>query len=332
MLGFTQNETQAYLESLTKQYHFDSAIIKTISPLIKSYYNGYRFHAKQETIYNSTIISFFFKKLITGDGEIPRESIDTNLRPDLSWLKRLTRHETDTKELLDKLMFNSRLEYDQNMLASKFNARQFFDKAYYPVSLFYLGLLTIEDDFWMTLPNQTIKEIIIDYYNEINRIYTVDGYVRHFEQFLKDTDLEKLFAAYWTHYVRQIPAQAADKVNENFYRTTFYELCKRYLSRNFIFTIEMNYPSGRSDWEMTGKYKTPYENIRYLAEFKHFSIEEARRKKLDKQEIPFPEDLAQLAKYEKDILQTFPQNKITKFVIYTIGSQGYRFFRVEEKQ
>jgi hypothetical protein len=94
----------------------------------------------------------------------------------------------------------------------------------------------------------------------------------------------------------------------------------------------MNYPSGRSDWEMTGKYKTPYENIRYLVEFKHFSIDEAKRKKLDSLEAPFPDDLAQLAKYESDILQTFPQNKITKFVIYTIGSQGYRFFRVEEKQ
>ena len=81
---------------------------------------------------------------------------------------------------------------------------------------------------------------------------------------------------------------------------------------------------------MTGKYKTPYENMRYLVEFKHYSVKEAQRKQLDKLESPFSDELAQLEKYESDILMTFPQNRITKFVIYTIGSQGYRFFQVED--
>ena len=50
-------------------------------------------------------------------------------------------------------------------------------------------------------------------------------------------------------YVGQIPAQAFDKVNENFFRTTFYELCTRYLAPDFMFAIEVNHPSGQSDWE-----------------------------------------------------------------------------------
>jgi hypothetical protein len=328
LLGFTKNEVIDYLQTIYQEYQFSQSNFETVLTLLKNYYNGYRFFPGTEALYNSTIISFFLRNLLEEDGEIPREFIDTNLRPDLSWLKRLTRHEADTRDLLDKLIFHNRLEYDLNMLSSKFNAHQFFNKAYYPVSLFYLGMVTVADDFWMMIPNQTMKEIFLNYYNEMNRIYLADGYVPHFERFLQDVDLEKLFSAYWKHYVGQIPAQAADKANENFYRTTFYELCRRYLSRNFIFTIEMNYPGGRSDWEMTGKDKTVYENIHYLVEFKHFSAAEAHRLKLDELQAPYESELIQLERYASDILKTFPQHQITKFVIYTIAAKGYRFFKL----
>jgi len=43
--------------------------------------------------------------------------------------------------------------------------RQFFERDYYPVSLFYLGMVTCLDDFTMSLPNNTLREIFTDYYN-----------------------------------------------------------------------------------------------------------------------------------------------------------------------
>ena len=55
-----------------------------------------------------------------------------------------------------------------------------------------------------------------------------------FRQFLYDHNLAALFAGYWEIYIGQIPAQAFDKANENFFRTTFYELCTRYLSRHLM--------------------------------------------------------------------------------------------------
>ena len=60
------------------------------------------------------------------------------------------------------------------------------------------------------------------------------GYTEIFRQFLHDHDLAMLFAGYWQVYIGQIPAQAFDKANENFFRTTFYELCTRYLARHLI--------------------------------------------------------------------------------------------------
>ena len=130
---------------------------------------------------------------------------------------------------------------------------QFFDRDFYPISLFYLGMLTIKNSFHMMLPNQTMREIFTDYYNTMAHIEVSQGYVPYFEQFLARPGSGEAFAGYWEVYVGQLPAQLFDKMNENFFRTTFFELCSRYLSRDFTFGVEVNHPSGRSDWEMQGK-------------------------------------------------------------------------------
>ncbi len=83
------------------------------------------------------------------------------------------------------------------------------------------------------VPNQTMRAIFADYYNTLARIEVTQGYVPYFEQFLVDLDLEKLFAGYWEVYVGQLPAQLFVKMNENIFRTTFSELCSRFLERTF---------------------------------------------------------------------------------------------------
>ncbi len=133
-------------------------------------------------------------------------------------------------------------------------------------------MLTIKDQFSMTLPNQSLREIFADYYNTLARIVVTKDYTPYFRQFLADLDLEKLFAGYWEVYVGELPAQLFDKMNENFFRTTFFELCSRYLSQDFTFGVEVSHLSGRSDWEMLGKPESPYANLKFLLEFKYASV------------------------------------------------------------
>jgi len=154
---------------------------------------------------------------------IPTETIDDNLRVDVNWLRRLTGSEAATRELLEQLMFEGTLPADTTMLQSKFNMSQFFQKEFYPLSLYYLGMLTFRDEFTLEFPNLTVKTIFTNYFNEVEHISVSMGYTDIFSLFLQDHDLEALFGGYWERYVGQIPAQAFDKVNENFYRTTFYE-------------------------------------------------------------------------------------------------------------
>ena len=278
MLGFTHKETKDYLAHVFESHGFDPGRMPEILEIIKNHYDGYRFLPDMEdTLYNSTIVTYFLKNFVLNDGEIPRELIDFNLKTDVSWIERLTTVKENTDAMMDALVFDNRLEYDLKQLVSKFNMRQFFDKDYYPISLFYLGMTTIQSRYAMALPNNTLREIFVDYYNELNRYEVSKGYTKLFEQFANDNDLEKLFAGYYKEYLGQFPAQAWDKINENFVRCTFYELCVRYHSWDFTFSMEVNYPSGRSDWEMTGKYHTKYKDTKTIIEFKYVPAREADR-------------------------------------------------------
>ena len=278
MMGFTQQEVDDYLEDVYNTYDFDKRNMDEINQILVENYNGYKFLPDaKDTLYNSTILSYFLNKLVLGNGKIPWEVIDENLRTDFSWIKRLTQKEENTKEMLETLLFEKKIGFDKTMISSKFNMNQFFEKDFYPISLFYLGMLTFKDNYTMQLPNLTMKKIFTEYFNIIEKIEVSNGYTDIFRNFERCLDINYLFQGYWDLYVKQFPAQIFDKVNENFYRTTFYELCTRYLSHAFTFAIETNHPSGRTDMEILGKFHTKYKHQKFLIEFKYFSNRDGKK-------------------------------------------------------
>ncbi|NWH03643.1 AAA family ATPase [Desulfobacter latus] len=328
MMGFTHRETSQYLARVFESLDNDPEQIPQIQEIMNNHYDGYRFLPEaEETLYNSAIVTYFFKHLVINDGEIPRELIDDNLKTDVSWIERLTTVRENTDAMMDALVFDNQLEYDLKQLVSKFNMRRFFEKDYYPVSLFYLGMVTCKDDFTMCLPNNTLREIFVDYYNELNDYEVSKGYTDYFRQYLANQDMETLFAGFYETYLGQFPAQAWDKINENFIRCTFYELCTRYLSRYFTLSMEVNYPSGRSDWEMTGKYHTKYKNTRTIIEFKYAPSKAASH--ILSLEAPLEADTNQVLGYKNDALKKFAHFTINACVIYVAGNKGFRYFKAD---
>nr|WP_320190603.1 AAA family ATPase [uncultured Desulfobacter sp.] len=328
MLGFTHQETIDYLSHVFDSLGFDDVHMPEILEIMKTNYDGYRFLPDtEESLYNATVVTYFFKRFVLNKGKIPRELIDDNLKTDVSWIERLTTVKENTDAMMDALVFENSLEYDQKQLISKFNMRQFFEKDYYPVSLFYLGMVTCKDDFTMCLPNNTLREIFVDYYNELNNYEVSKGYTDYFRQYLANQDMEELFSGFYKTYLGQFPAQAWDKINENFIRCTFYELCTRYLSRYFTLSMEVNYPSGRSDWEMTGKYHTKYKNTKTIIEFKYAPSKAAND--ILSLEAPFEADANQVLGYKNSALQKFDHFTIDACVIYVAGNKGFRYFKID---
>ena len=195
-------------------------------------YDGYRFLPKAEPLFNSTILTYFFKNFAELRGEIPNEMVDENLRTDIGWLRRLTQTQENAREMLDALLIDNELIYSQSDLRSKFNKRKFFEKRFYPVSLYYLGMTTLVDAYTMRLPNLTMRSIYMDYYNSLHQI-TDDArrYARAYQRFTQDRRFEPLVENYFKEYLKLFPAQVFDKINENFIRCSFYELMSRYLSQ-----------------------------------------------------------------------------------------------------
>ncbi len=161
-------------------------------------------------------------------------------------------------------MLHNTIEYDKNFLTAKFNMSQFFEKSFFPISFYYLGMLTRKDDFHLMLPNLNMRKIFVEYFNELHNIDVSTRYADMMRRFVEDLDLAALFAGYWKEYIGQLPEAIFQQVNENFYRTTFFELCSRYLSRWFTWNVERSYPKGRTDLEFVGKYNECHAGVRMV--------------------------------------------------------------------
>ena len=327
MLGFTHAEADAYLRYVLDKYTGSQERYDEIWQLIVNNYDGYRFSPKGEKLFNATILTYFLKKFAVNKGEVPEEMIDENLRTDIGWLRRLTLSLENSKAMLDALVIDNGLYYNVADLSSKFNKQKFFDKNFYPVSLFYLGMTTLQNNFRMALPNLTMRSIYMDYYNVLNRI---DGganrYVPTYERFVDERDFESLVRNYFEQYLGQFPAQVFDKINENFIRCSFFELVSRYLSSCYTFAIEQNNSEGRADFEMTGIPGTDYYTDDRLVEFKYYKAKEAE--KMLGPDAPLPEHVEQVHRYAEDTLRHFPNYKVRAYVVYICANRGWKCWEV----
>jgi len=330
MLGFTQLEVNKLLDEVCHDYDINSNTRKQIEAVIKNNYNGYHFiNYDREAVYNSTLLMYFLNSFLD-DKIIPKRLLDVNLKTDISWVRRLTAsNPQNTEEFVDQLTLHNQIPYDDIFLLEKFNMYQFFEKSFFPVSFFYLGMLTKQDDFYLKLPNLNVRQIFVEYFNEIHHIDVSTRYTEIMQAFVNQPHLENLFAGYWQQYVSQLPETIFQQVNENFYRTTFFELCSRYLSRWFLWHVERSYPQGKSDLEFVGKYNEKFSGLRWVIEFKYYSNTELKKSKktIGNWEL-LQKDIQQIAGYAEGLEQEYPEAKIELFVIYCFGNQGFRVFQV----
>ncbi|MFN8493678.1 MAG: AAA family ATPase [Caldilineaceae bacterium] len=330
MLGFTQAEVDHLLDEVYQDYAIDPTTRPLVETTIKNHYNGYHFVNPQgEALYNSTILMYFLD-YFTIHKQMPEYLTDLNLRTDLSWVRRLTSANAgDTEAFVTQLTTENRIAYDKNFLITKFNTTQFFQPGFYPISFFYLGMLTQEDNFFLRLPNLNIRQIFIEYFNELHHIDVSTRYSELMQAFVNQPNLEQLFAGYWREYIGQFPEAIFAKVNENFYRSTFFELCSRYLSKWFTWNVERSYPTGKSDLEFVGKHHEKFAGLHWVIEFKYYSNAEFRKLNTTIEAFELqPEDTVQIAGYVEGLRQEHPEAEIAQFVIYCFGNQGFRIFAV----
>jgi hypothetical protein len=334
MLGFSQFDVDSLLSDICSDYDIALPQRQHIESILLTHYNGYHFSShRSEAVYNPTLLAYFLNHYCRYK-EAPEFLTDMNLRTDLSWVRRITTsYPGSTEEFVDSLVTMNVIRYDRNFLITKFDMKQFFDKGFFPISFYYLGMLTIQDNFYLKLPNLNMRQIFVEYFNELHRIDVSTRYTEIMETFVMQPDIESLFAGYWREYVSQLPEAIFQQVNENFYRTTFYELCSRYLSSWLAFTVENSYPKGKSDLEFIGKFHEKFAGRRWVIEFKYYSNADLTRMKTTIDAFTLKEvDTIQIRGYANGLKQQYAEARISLHVIYCFGNHGFRVFDVTDTE
>lgn len=168
MVGFNQEE----LIELMNQSQILNENQKGILPIMKEYYDGYRFAIDAESyIYNSNMCLNFLSDYL-GLGQIPRQLVDINIASDYSKLAKmldLCKGEEKQKIMEDSVSGKGIVI----KLVEKFNPVVAFKEEELVSMLYYLGYLTIGGivaDFpILKIPNKVMKEIYSDYFLKIVR-------------------------------------------------------------------------------------------------------------------------------------------------------------------
>jgi len=331
LVGFTQSQVDAYVDDIFAEHGLDPSLRSAVLTDLKNFYDGYRFIPGSNPLYNATICNWYLRCLLV-ERKQPSFIIDANVRTDIGWFRRLAR---TTPNALAKLRaYVERGEGEKaslSALSAKYGRAKFFSEEFFPYALYYLGLLTFENPFRLNVPNLTIKNMFVDYYDELSEFTNVDEARTAFSNAaealaLGDGSWKNLFDAYWQHYVKaRIPAQAFDKINENFFRTTFTSRCLDVLPMFYSFETEYNSSEGRCDFLAIPKPGVA--KPAQLVEFKYFTNAAAEKGNVLGRDTPDAETVEQTVAYRTALARRPDWNyQIAATVVEVCGSAGYNWF------
>ena len=334
LVGFTQAQVERYVDDVYAEYGFDRSNRADVLADLKAFYDGYRFLPDTEPLYNSTICNWYLFNFRSNKGRQPRTFVDSNVRTDIAWFRRLAQTNDRALEKLRAYIERGEGEMaNESSLSAKFGRAKFFSEDFFPYALYYLGLMTFEDEMTFNIPNLTIRNMFVDYYDELSEFPNVDEARRCFglaarELVKADGTWRDLFEAYWRHYVKaRIPAQAFDQMNENFFRTTFTSRSLDFLSPYYSFEMEYNSSEGRCDFLAVPKAGSPKPAM--LVEFKYFTNAAAEKGNVLGRATPDAETVEQALAYRKALARRPDWNHpISMAVVEVCGNSGYNWFNL----
>ena len=337
LVGFSKSQTERYVDDIFAEHGLPAELKPTVIGDLERFYDGYHFVPGAAHLFNSTICNWYLQQLVA-ERRIPVIVIDANVRTDIGWFRRLA--QTPARALGKLRAYVERGEgerADIGALSAKFGRAKFFSEEFFPYALYYLGLLTFRSPFRLDIPNLTIKNLFVDYYDELSEVTNVDEARTAFGDAvealaLADGTWRNLFDAYWLHYVKaRIPAQAFDKMNENFFRTTFTSRCLDWLAPYYSFETEYNSSEGRCDFLAIPKPGSPKPAM--LVEFKYFTNAAAEKGNVLGRAEPDAETVEQALAYRKALARRPDWNHpIAATVVEVCGNTGYNWFDLPESK
>ena len=283
MMGFTEKE----LIDLMKEQCITEKEQEEILPIMKEYYDGYRFSLYgKEKMYNSNMCLYFLNNYLENK-RIPNQLIDVNIASDYTKLgKMLDLCKGEEREkVIEKTVLGEGIVSE---ITQKFNPAMEFTETDLISMLYYLGYLTITGEVFekpeLKIPNRVMKEIYSDYFLEILS-KTADLYISQsdYNEMLREIALEgKIDKAIdmLKEYLKNLSNRDYIKFDEKYVKLIFF--CIAMNLKIFRLKSEMEIQRKYPDILLIPKDKSKgYKGV--MIEFKYLKKEEAGKLK-EKQE------------------------------------------------
>ena len=63
--------------------------------------------------------------------------------------------------MLDALIIDDELPYNFSDLSKKLDKQRVFDIRFYPIILFFYGVITLKDNYYMAFPDKIMRNILL---------------------------------------------------------------------------------------------------------------------------------------------------------------------------
>ena len=277
-MGFNLDE----LEELLKEENIQEEEQGKILPIMKEYYDGYKF-AKKATkhIYNSNMCLFFLSDYIRLK-EIPDELIDMNIASDYAKLGKMLNlcKGENREEIIQKTVVGEGIITE---ITEKFNPELGFGEKELVSMLYYLGYLTIaKDEFGvpeLKIPNKVMKEIYAEYFmNLLNKETDFRIESRQYVQMMREIALEgriDTITEMLGKYLTNLSNRDYIKFDEKYVKLIFY--CIAMNLKIFSIKSEMEVQRKYPDILLIPRERDKNYNA-VMIEFKYLKKEEENKK------------------------------------------------------
>ena len=171
MTGFTEQEVRDMLTYYTDFCGIHNYTIDELIEIMKPWYDNYCFAEEtygKTTMYNSNMVLYFLYNYIDGEGRLPRNMVEDNIRVDynnkLHMLIRQDNNYSYYKHVIDSLVQDG---FITGNLKTGFPIETMCSPDNFISLLYYFGIVTISGKYRgmtkFTIPNKTIREHICDY-------------------------------------------------------------------------------------------------------------------------------------------------------------------------
>ncbi len=169
MVGFTEQEVREMLEYYRQFYPFRHTTDELLE-IMKPWYDNYCFSEEcldEPPMYNSDMVLYFVDNYTDGNGRLPKNMLDSNIRTDYSKLRMLIRKDRGFENDASVIQHIVETGGITAELKDHFPSEGITDPDNFVSLLYYFGLLTIagrkRGDINFRIPNQTVREQIYGY-------------------------------------------------------------------------------------------------------------------------------------------------------------------------